>query len=84
MVQVAHANGIWTGVCGELADPDAVPVLIGLGVDELSMSPARVPLVKDVVRSWSMTLSSQISEAALNAESSADVRAIVRNGAKAL
>lgn len=43
-VRAAHAHGKWVGVCGELAaDPLAVPVLIGLGVDELSVSARSIP-----------------------------------------
>ncbi len=46
-VSAAHAHGKWVGVCGELAsDAVAVPVLVGLGVDELSVSARQVPLVK--------------------------------------
>ncbi len=46
-VSAAHAQGKWVGVCGELAsDAVAVPVLVGLGVDELSVSARQVPLVK--------------------------------------
>ncbi|MFY0991143.1 phosphoenolpyruvate--protein phosphotransferase [Halomonas sp. C05BenzN] len=46
-VAAAHAHGKWVGVCGELAsDATAVPVLVGLGVDELSVSARQVPLVK--------------------------------------
>ncbi|TFH84764.1 phosphoenolpyruvate--protein phosphotransferase [Billgrantia azerbaijanica] len=46
-VAAAHAQGKWVGVCGELAsDATAVPVLVGLGVDELSVSARQVPLVK--------------------------------------
>ena len=40
-VDAAHANGIWAGVCGEIAgDPVLAPLLIGLGVDELSAAPS--------------------------------------------
>ena len=51
-VENAHDNGIWVGVCGEMAaDPLMTPLLLGLGVDELSVAPSAVPLVKDAVRS---------------------------------
>ncbi|MCP6726063.1 hypothetical protein NL526_28805, partial [Klebsiella pneumoniae] len=44
----------WVGVCGAMAsDPQAVPVLIGLGVAELSVSPRLVPEVKSLVRGLS-------------------------------
>lgn len=46
-VAAAHAQDKWVGVCGELAsDATAVPVLVGLGVDELSVSARQIPLVK--------------------------------------
>lgn len=52
VVEAAHANGKWVGVCGEMAgDPLAIPMLVGLGVDELSMSGTRIPQAKQVVRS---------------------------------
>jgi phosphotransferase system enzyme I (PtsI) len=51
-VDASHSRGKWTGVCGELAgDPDAIPVLVDLGVDELSMSPSKIPEAKKVIRS---------------------------------
>ena len=40
IVDAAHAKGKWVGICGELGgNPQAIPVLLGMGVDELSMSP---------------------------------------------
>jgi phosphoenolpyruvate-protein phosphotransferase (PTS system enzyme I) len=55
-VAAAHANGIWVGVCGEMAgEITLTPLLIGLGVDELSASPGLVPRVKKAVQ----TLDSQ-------------------------
>jgi len=50
-VQAAHAAKIWVGVCGGMAgDPLMVPLLLGLGVDELSTTPTRVPAVKFLIR----------------------------------
>jgi phosphotransferase system enzyme I (PtsI) len=50
-VTAAHANGIWVGVCGEMAgEISLAPLLIGLGVDELSASPGLVPRVKKAVQ----------------------------------
>ena len=52
-IQAAHAHGKWVGLCGELAgDVQAVPVLLGLGLDEFSMAPASIPAVKDAIRHW--------------------------------
>ncbi|MFG6177080.1 phosphoenolpyruvate--protein phosphotransferase [Halomonas sp. THAF12] len=54
-VAAAHAEGKWVGVCGELAsDATAVPVLVGLGVDELSVSARQVPLVKARLREFDL------------------------------
>ncbi len=51
VVQAAHARKKWVGVCGEMAgDPRAIPLLVGLGVDELSMSPPLIPHAKEIVR----------------------------------
>jgi len=51
VVKVSHKYGLWTTVCGQMAaTPHLVPLLVGLGVDELSVSPSQAPLVKDVIR----------------------------------
>lgn len=51
VVKVSHKHGLWTCVCGQMAaDPVLVPLLIGLGVDELSVSPSQAPMIKDVIR----------------------------------
>ncbi len=51
VTQAAHAQQKWVGVCGEMAgDPRALPLLVGLGVDELSMPPPLIPRAKEMVR----------------------------------
>ena len=51
-VEVGHKNGIWVGLCGEMAsDLHMVPFLVGLGMDELSVTPANIPGVKKLIRS---------------------------------
>lgn len=50
-IDSAHHEGKWVGLCGELAgEPLAAPILLGLGLDEFSMSPARVPVIKQVMK----------------------------------
>ena len=50
-VEAAHARGGWVGVCGEMAgDPATIPLLVGLGVDELSATPAVIPAAKFLLR----------------------------------
>jgi phosphoenolpyruvate-protein phosphotransferase (PTS system enzyme I) len=70
----AHAAGIWVGVCGEMAsDPLMIPLLLGLGVDELSVAPQAVPQIKYLIRRVKMSEAKEIAEAALHSESSADI-----------
>jgi phosphocarrier protein FPr len=77
-VRAAHAHGKWVGVCGELAaDPLAVPVLVGLGVDELSVSARSIGEVKAGVRELTLSNARQLAQNALTAGSAAEVRALV-------
>lgn len=74
-VQAAHAAGKWVGVCGELAaDPQAVPILIGLGVDELSVSSRAVPTVKAQIRTIAQANAKQIAQRALACATASAVR----------
>jgi len=69
----------WVGVCGELAsDLEAVPVLVGLGVAELSVTPSAVPDVKARVRGLSHDACRREAAAMLDFTSPAEVRARVR------
>lgn len=54
-VNAAHKHGLWVGMCGEMAsDPANVLILLGLELDELSISPAMIPEIKKVIRSVSL------------------------------
>jgi phosphoenolpyruvate-protein kinase (PTS system EI component) len=78
-VDGARRHGKWVGVCGALAsDPDAVPVLVGLGVSELSVSPALVPEIKSRVRALSAEQCRQDAQALLQLDSAQAVRAHLR------
>jgi phosphotransferase system enzyme I (PtsI) len=62
-VAAAHAQNIWIGVCGEMAGDIALtPLLVGLGVDELSTGAALVPRVKRAVRSLDLAACRQLLE----------------------
>lgn len=75
-VAAAHANGIWAGVCGEMAaDPLMTPLLLGMGVDELSVNPQAVPLIKDAVRALSYTDTQTLVAEALAGATIEDIRA---------
>jgi phosphoenolpyruvate-protein phosphotransferase len=74
----AHARGKWVGVCGEMAgDPRAVPLLVGLGIDELSMSAPAVPRAKQIVRGLDFAAARERALAALALETPGAVRAAV-------
>ena len=72
-------HGKWTGVCGGLAsDPLAVPILIGLGVTELSSAPALVPEIKALVATLTIDACRAHAAAAMTCISAADVRTLAR------
>ena len=82
-VDVAHENGLWVGVCGEVAgNPTIVPLLIGLGVDEFSMTAKAIPLVKHVIRSLRYVDAEKLARKALLCETGADVLALCREWAE--
>ena len=77
-VTAAHAAGRWVGVCGGMAsDPQAVPLLVGLGVDELSVSIPAIPTVKAQIRLLALTTCQDLAVRALALDSAAEVRALV-------
>ena len=77
-VEGAHSSGKWVGVCGGIAgDLQAVPILVGLGVDELSVSVPSVPAVKAEVRSRTLDECKSLAQQALAQDTAADVRALV-------
>jgi len=74
IVDAAHQHGIWTGVCGEIAgDAFLTPLLIGLGVDELSAAPSVVPQVKYIIRRLKLSEARALAEFALQCESPSEI-----------
>jgi phosphotransferase system enzyme I (PtsI) len=73
-VHAGHAHRIPVAVCGQMAaTPELVPLLIGLGVDELSISPSSVPMIKDVVRNLHYSECRMLAKGALRAGTCDDV-----------
>lgn len=65
-VQAARSAGKWVGLCGEMAsDPLSALVLVGLGIDDLSMGPFYVPLMKRMIRSISFVETQDVATEAL-------------------
>ncbi|MCD6484688.1 MAG: phosphoenolpyruvate--protein phosphotransferase [Candidatus Odinarchaeota archaeon] len=78
-VKAAHKRGRWTGICGELAsDPEAVPILIGLSLDELSANPPSIPNVKKLIRSISYEEAKQLAKKAIKMTNAKEVRNLVK------
>ncbi len=73
-IEAGHNRNIWVGICGQMAgDPVLTPLLIGLGIDELSMAPASVPVVKTIIRSITGEQARVLAAQALMAGSAAEV-----------
>ena len=73
-VEAAHQAGIWVGVCGEMAgDPALAPLLLGLGVDELSVAAPLVPQIKFLIRRLKWDEARQLAEFALQCESGSEI-----------
>jgi phosphoenolpyruvate-protein phosphotransferase len=78
-VKAAHAHGKWVGVCGAMASETlAVPLLLGLGVDELSVSVPLIPAIKAAVREVDLLDCQAIAQQVLGLESAEQVREALR------
>lgn len=76
--EALHAQGKWLGVCGGVAsDPQAVPLLVGLGVDELSCSIPAIPAVKAMVRAYDLVTCRELAARAVACSTPQEVRALV-------
>jgi phosphotransferase system enzyme I (PtsI) len=73
-VEAADKKGIWVGVCGEMAgDPLVAPLLLGLGVEELSVAPISVPRIKYLIRRMKMAEAKELAESALKCDSAREI-----------
>jgi phosphotransferase system enzyme I (PtsI) len=76
VVDAGHANNLWVGVCGEMAaDITLTPLLIGLGIDELSTGQSVVPRVKSAVRSLDVGACLRLVDEVRSLESSVEILA---------
>jgi phosphoenolpyruvate-protein phosphotransferase len=79
VIKAAHAEGKWVGMCGELAgEPLAAPILLGLGLDEFSMNPPMVPLIKQILRGLDANEMKAVAEQALQLESPKQIENFVK------
>jgi len=67
VIEAAHQAGKWVGMCGEMAgDAEAIPILLGLGLDEFSMNAVAIPEAKAIIRSLSLAEAEGIAAKALS------------------
>jgi phosphotransferase system enzyme I (PtsI) len=78
IVESAHNNNIWVGLCGEMAgDPLYVPLLVGMGLDELSFGAASISRVKEVIRRITLSEAQELAAAALHVSKGREVLAML-------
>ena len=76
VIDAAHVHGKWVGMCGEMAgDLEAIPLLLGLGLDEFSMNPPSIPAAKRLIGSLTLPQAQAIAKEALAKPTADDVRA---------
>ena len=80
VIDASHAEGKWTGMCGELAgDVRATALLLGMGLDEFSMSGISVPYVKKLARSINYADAKALADTALAQPTAADIERLVND-----
>jgi len=80
VIDSAHDSKIWVGMCGEMAsEPAFALLLLGMGLDEFSVSPVAIPEIKQVIRSASYAKAKQIANHALTLGSGTEVETYIRN-----
>ena len=79
IIDAAHEKGIKAGMCGELAgDPAATAVLLGLGLDEFSMTSLSIPHIKEIIRGVSMESCKTLAGECLQGRSTSEVRSSIK------
>ncbi|QTO02281.1 phosphoenolpyruvate-protein phosphotransferase PtsI [Aggregatibacter sp. 2125159857] len=78
VIDASHAEGKWTGMCGELAgDERATVLLLGMGLDEFSMSAISVPRIKKLIRNVNYQDAKLLAEKALQQPTAAEIERLV-------
>jgi phosphotransferase system enzyme I (PtsI) len=79
IINGGHKQGIWVGICGEMAGyPLATPLLVGLGMDELSVVPAILPEIKKIIRSLDYSEMQTLATRALASTTSGEVEQLMK------
>ncbi len=84
VVSAAHNEGIWISMCGEMAaDPLHALFLVGLGFDELSMTPAAIPLMKRIIRSVTYGQAAEVAHRVFGCATASEVEGLLRQEMRA-
>jgi len=84
VVTAAHNEGIWISMCGEMAaDPLHALLLVGLGFDELSMTPGAIPLLKRIIRSVTFGQATEVAQRVFGCATAQEVEALLRQEMRA-
>lgn len=79
VIEGAHHAGKWAGMCGEMAgDPEAIPLLLGLGLDEFSMNASAIPPAKQLIRRLDTRELQPLAARACEMATAAEVRGLLR------
>jgi phosphotransferase system enzyme I (PtsI) len=74
VIDAGHRKHVWVGMCGEMAaDPMATILLVGMGIDELSVVPSMLPEIKKIIRSIRASEARRIAKKALSFSSASEV-----------
>ncbi len=85
VIENGHQAGIWVGMCGEMAsDPELVLILLGLGLDEFSMSSSIIPRTKNIIRQAGIEQAREIARMALSLSTGTEIREYARAKLKEL
>ncbi|MCP0887923.1 phosphoenolpyruvate--protein phosphotransferase [Ligilactobacillus sp. WILCCON 0076] len=83
IIDASHAEGKWTGMCGEMAgDQIAVPLLAGMGLDEFSMSATSILKTRSLMKKLDTSKMKDLADAALDCETAEEVTALVEKYTK--
>lgn len=83
VIEASHKEGKWTGMCGEMAgDATAVPLLLGLGLDEFSMSPTSILKARRQINGLSQNEMSELANRAIDCATQEEVIELVNNISK--
>jgi phosphotransferase system enzyme I (PtsI) len=84
VVSAAHNEGIWISMCGEMAaDPLHALFLVGLGFDELSMTPGAIPLMKRIIRSVTYGQAAEVAQRVFGCATAREVEGLLRQEMRA-